>query len=43
VEPGEAIGPYKLLERIAEGGMGEVWMAEQRAPMHRKVAFKIIK
>jgi WD40 repeat protein/serine/threonine protein kinase/tetratricopeptide (TPR) repeat protein len=45
--PGEAsgtlIGPYKLLERIGEGGMGEVWMAEQREPMQRKVALKIIK
>ena len=41
--PGTLIGPYKLLERIGEGGMGEVWMAEQRAPMHRTVALKIIK
>ncbi len=37
------IGPYKLLERIGVGGMGEVWMAEQREPMQRKVALKIIK
>ncbi len=43
VSPGTTIGPYKLLERIGEGGMGEVWMAEQRQPMHRKVALKIIK
>ena len=41
--PGPLIGPYKLLERIGEGGMGEVWMAEQRQPMRRKVALKIIK
>ncbi len=41
--PGTTIGPYKLLERIGEGGMGEVWMAEQREPMQRKVALKIIK
>jgi serine/threonine protein kinase/tetratricopeptide (TPR) repeat protein len=41
--PGGLIGPYKLLEKIGEGGMGEVWMAEQRAPMQRKVALKIIK
>jgi serine/threonine protein kinase len=40
---GTVIGPYKLLERIGEGGMGEVWMAEQRQPMQRKVALKIIK
>ena len=46
-DPGECagaiIGPYKLLERIGEGGMGEVWMAEQHEPMQRKVALKIIK
>jgi serine/threonine protein kinase len=41
--PGTVIGPYKLLERIGEGGMGEVWMAEQHEPMHRKVALKIVK
>jgi serine/threonine protein kinase/tetratricopeptide (TPR) repeat protein len=41
--PGGLIGSYKLLERIGEGGMGEVWMAEQRQPMQRKVALKIIK
>jgi serine/threonine protein kinase/tetratricopeptide (TPR) repeat protein len=41
--PGAIIGPYKLLERIGEGGMGEVWMAEQREPMQRQVAMKIIK
>jgi serine/threonine protein kinase/WD40 repeat protein len=42
-EPGQAIGPYKLLDRIGEGGMGEIWMAEQREPIQRKVALKIIK
>ena len=41
--PGTLIGPYKLLEQIGEGGMGEVWMAEQRQPIQRKVALKIIK
>lgn len=40
---GTIIGPYKLLERIGEGGMGIVWMAEQREPVQRKVALKIIK
>ena len=39
----ERIGPYKLLERLGEGGMGEVWLAEQLEPVHRRVALKIIK
>jgi len=41
--PGEEIGPYRLLERIGEGGFGEVWIAEQKTPVRRKVALKIIK
>ncbi len=41
--PGAVIGPYKLLEQIGEGGMGLVFMAEQREPIKRRVALKIIK
>ena len=41
--PGTAIGPYKLLQQIGEGGMGTVYMAEQTHPVHRKVALKVIK
>ncbi len=37
------IGPYHLLERIGEGGMGEVWVADQHKPIHRRVALKLIK
>jgi eukaryotic-like serine/threonine-protein kinase len=37
------IGPYVLLQKIAEGGMGEVWLAEQKQPVRRRVALKLIK
>ncbi|MBL8821432.1 MAG: serine/threonine protein kinase [Planctomycetia bacterium] len=36
-------GKYKLLEQVGEGGMGSVWMAEQREPVKRLVAIKLIK
>src|SRR5262245_41987812 len=41
--PGSVIGRYKLLEKIGEGGMGVVYMAEQEEPVRRKVALRIIK
>ncbi|MFC1765299.1 protein kinase [Planctomycetota bacterium] len=41
--PGTVVGRYKLLEKIGEGGMAVVYMAEQERPVRRKVAFKIIK
>jgi eukaryotic-like serine/threonine-protein kinase len=37
------IGPYRLLQVLGEGGMGEVWLAEQTKPIHRTVALKLIK
>lgn len=43
VAVGDRIGRYKLLERIGEGGMGEVWVADQHEPIKRRVALKLIK
>jgi serine/threonine protein kinase len=41
--PGDQVGRYRLLQRIGEGGMGMVYMAEQEEPVRRRVALKIIK
>ncbi len=41
--PGEQIGKYVLLERLGEGGFGVVYLAEQREPVRRRVALKILK
>jgi eukaryotic-like serine/threonine-protein kinase len=41
--PERQIGPYRLLERIGEGAMGEVYLAEQTTPVLRRVALKVIK
>ena len=40
---GSTIGPYKIRELLAEGGMGSVYVAEQEHPVRRKVALKVIK
>lgn len=37
------IDHYHLLQKIGEGGMGEVWLAEQKEPVRRRVAVKLIK
>ncbi len=41
--PGTVIDKYKLLQLIGEGGFGAVYMAEQREPVKRRIALKIIK
>ena len=40
---GTKIGPYKLLSVLGEGGFGIVYLAEQKKPVRRKVALKVIK
>ena len=42
-QAGDRIGNYELIEELGTGGMGTVWLAEQREPVARKVALKIIK
>src|SRR4249920_3368162 len=41
--PGDQVGPYRLLQKIGEGGFGSVFEADQEHPVKRRVALKIIK
>ena len=42
-KPGSRIGNYKLLTILGEGGMGIIYLAQQKEPVRRRVALKIIK
>jgi serine/threonine-protein kinase len=43
LQPGDEIGPYKLLRVLGEGGGGIVYLAEQSQPIRRQVALKVVK
>ena len=40
---GDAVGPFKIIRTLGEGGFGVVYLAEQTAPVKRRVALKVIK
>lgn len=43
LESGDSVGPYVIGNLLGEGGMGQVFKAEQQEPIQRTVALKIIK
>ena len=43
IRPGDRIGRFVVLAEIGHGGMGSVYLAEQREPVERRVALKVIK
>jgi len=43
LQEGHTVGPYRLVSVIGEGAFGTVWLAEQREPIRRRVALKVLK
>ena len=41
MQSGESLGPYRIIEPLGAGGMGEVWLAEDTR-LHRRVAVKML-
>jgi len=37
------VGPYRIVSRLGEGAMGDVYLAEQESPVRRRVGLKILK